>query len=107
MEDIFGFDFGSGTGLDPVSFDLQIPVMVRNENPTPYWIADVVHDIEPINLEAIAMNQIHSKVKIGTCIENPCSKLPIKSSFYKNYGSIECESGQDGRVLCNLRCITL
>jgi len=58
--DFLGFDF-SGFGSDsPVSFD--IPVMVRNENPKPYWIADVVHDY--YSLQALAMSQIHSKVVV-------------------------------------------
>ena len=84
--------------------------MIKNEDPKPYWIPDVVHDIPLGDLDLSNIDLINgtkpfyttSKVKVGQCEENPCQELPIKETFYKNYGSVECKYGFLS-VICTVR----
>ena len=84
--------------------------MIKNEDPKPYWIPDVVHDIPLGDLDLSDIDLTNgtkpfyttSKVKVGQCEENPCQELPIKETFYKNYGSVECKYGFLS-VICTVR----
>ena len=51
----------SGFGSEFSSFGSD---MVRNQDPIPYWIADIEHGNQPLDFEAFSLNQIHSKVRI-------------------------------------------